>query len=90
MVLEIKFSLGIHPNYLIVVCQFYEGDEYHLDGKTKDYFTSVVELVEFYRRNSLMKVKPTESEFQTITGRPSHARKGSFLGVQGKTDDPLR
>ena len=65
--------------------QSIEGDEYHLDGKTDDYFTSVVELVEFYRRNSLMKVKPTESEFQTITGRPSNARKGSFLGVQGRS-----
>ena len=70
-------------NINITYIQSYEGDEYHLDGKTNDYFTSVVELVEFYRRNSLMKVKPTESEFQTITGRPSHARKGSFLGVQG-------
>jgi len=34
-----------------------------------------------------MKVKPTESEFQTITGRSSHARKGSFLGVQDEFAD---
>ena len=80
--IDIRYTI-LYNLYIITHVQSYEGDEYHLDGKTNDYFTSVVELVEFYRRNSLMKVKPTESEFQTITGRPSHARKGSFLGVQG-------
>ena len=46
-------------------------------------FDSLVELVDYYKQNIIIKLKPNKIDIQRKTGRNSEGKFGGFLGPEG-------
>ena len=60
-----------------------KGDNFHLQGDLKNYFNSIAELIDYYKSNPILKLKPTRHELEVITGQRYDGQLGGFLNEPG-------